>query len=185
MAFLEDIWERNVLNIFVTPVRLNEFLVSTVLLGIVRIIFAGIVMVVVAFFLYHFNIFQFGLYTIPFLINLLILGWSLGIFTTAIILRFGTSAQVLAFGLIFLLQPFSAVFYPVSALPGYLHGVSYSLPSTYVFEGMRSIIQTGTLPVSTMLMAFGLNVIYLVVVSWFFYRTFARVKAKGLLLKLD
>lgn len=185
IAFLEEVWEKNVLNIFVTPVKVGEFLVSTMVLGLSRIILSGSVLTVLALVLYKFNIFQFGIYTLPFVASLLLFGWVLGIFTIAIILRFGSSAQMLAFGLIFLIQPFSAVFYPVTALPAYLQPVAYIFPSTYVFEGMRTVIATGTIPLHDLALTFGLNLFYLVLVTWFFYRVFAHVKRQGKLLKLD
>lgn len=126
VVFLEEVWEKNLLNIFVTPLRISEFLVSTVLIGLVRIMLVGVVITIMAFFLYQF-------------------GWAIGLFATAIILRFGSAAQVLAFGLTFLLQPFSAVFYPVSALPETARYIAYLIPSTYVFEGMRQVINRGGL----------------------------------------
>lgn len=184
-AFLEEVWERNLLNIFVTPLRVSEFLLSSILVGLVRIIGVGLVLTMLAFILYQFNIFDFGFYLIFFMANLLIFGWTLGLFTTGIILRFGSSAQVLAFGFIFLIQPFSAVFYPVSVLPRNLQYVAQTLPATHVFEGMRTVIATGTLPVAELLWAFGLNLVYLTLVIWFFYRMFARVKEKGTMMKLD
>ncbi|MEA2715383.1 MAG: type transport system permease protein [Candidatus Parcubacteria bacterium] len=185
IAFLEDVWEKNLLNLFVTPVRIIEFLLSTVVLGLVRILTQGAVLGLIALVLYHFNIFQFGFYTLPFVVSLLIFGWILGLFVVAIILRFGTTAQVLAFGIIFLVQPFTAVFYPVSALPAALQWVAYALPSTYVFEGMRAIIASGTVDVWTLVMSFALDLVYLVLVFWFFYSMFRKVKERGLLLKLE
>jgi ABC-2 type transport system permease protein len=86
---------------------------------------------------------------------------------------------------IVLIQPFSAVFYPVSALPQALQYIAYALPSTYVFEGMRAVIATGTLQLSTLFISLGLNAVYLVLVTWFFYAMFKKVKEKGLLLKMD
>lgn len=185
VAFLEDVWERNLLNIFVTPLKVSEFLMSTLLLGFVRIVLVGIVMSILAIIFYHFNVFVLGIYLIPFFINLLIFGWSLGLFTTGIILRYGTSAQVLAFGFLLLIQPFTAVFYPVSALPVFFQYIAYLLPSTYVFEGMRSVIATGTMPISMLVLALITNIVYLVIVSWFFYRMFAYVKRQGKLMKLN
>ena len=184
-AFLEEVWERNLLNIFVTPLRISEFLLSSVLIGAVRIVGVGIVMAGLAMLLYHFNIFGFGFYLILFVANLLIFGWTLGLFTTGIILRFGTAAQVLAFGFIFLIQPFSAVFYPVSVLPPAVRYIAYALPSTHVFEGMRTVIATGALPVNQLMWALATNFVYLILVLWFFSRMFARVKEKGMLMKLD
>lgn len=185
IAFLEEVWERNLLNIFVTPLRVSEFLISTILLGFVRIVLVGGVMAILAIIFYKFNLFQFGLYLIPFVANLLLFGWSLGLFTTGLILRFGASAQVLAFGFIFLVQPFSAVFYPVSALPEALRFISYALPSTYVFEGMRAVANEGVFPAQQLTLALFTNIIYIAIVTWFFYLMFHRAKARGALLKLE
>jgi len=63
------------------------------------------------------SVFRIGVSLVPFVINLIVMGWAVGIFTTAVILRFGQEAEVLAWGLAFLFQPVSAVFYPVSVLP--------------------------------------------------------------------
>lgn len=185
VGFLEDVWERNLLNLFVTPLRISEFLASMIVLGLVRILMVATVMGTLAFVFYHFNLLALGFYLIPLVANLLFFGWTLGLFTTAVILRFGTSAQIFAFGFILLVQPFSAVFYPVSALPEGARLVAYVIPSTYVFEGMREILHTGIFPYKELLWALGTNVFYLVLVIWFFYRMFARVKEMGLLMKLD
>ncbi|MBU6231193.1 MAG: ABC transporter permease [Patescibacteria group bacterium] len=185
IGFLEDVWEKNLLNLFVTPVRVIEFLLSGAALGLIRIVMQGVILGVVALILYGFNIFQYGLYTIPFVISLLWFGWIMGLFVVAIILRFGTTAQVLAFGVIFLIQPFSAVFYPVSALPQWIQWLSYMLPSTYVFEGMRAIVSSGAVSGMALLISFALNAAYMALVFWFFYSMFRKVKERGLLLKLD
>jgi ABC-2 type transport system permease protein len=185
IAFMEDIWEKNLLNLFVTPVRVSEFLFSTIFLGIIRVVIQAVILAIMALVFYHFNIFQFGLYTIPFVISLLLFGWVLGVFTTAIILRYGTNATSLAFMIIILIQPFAAVFYPVAALPLFLRWVAYVLPPSYVFEGLRSVVATGTMPVSTLVISLGLNVIYMVLVFWMFNGVFKMVKRRGLLLKLE
>ncbi len=185
IGFLEEVWERNFLNIFVTPLRLSEFLTATGILAFIRIVLVGVVIAIAAYIGYAFNIFAFGFYLIPFLACLLFFGWLMGLFTTGIILRYGSSAQVIAFGILFLVQPFSAVFYPVSVLPHILQYVAYAIPSTYVFEGMRAVAQTGTLPWNLLIGGILSNLVYAVVIIFYFYRTFAKVKEKGKLLKLD
>jgi len=185
ITFLEDVWERNFLNLFVTPLRVSEFLFSTVLLGVIRTTAVLGVMALLAILLYHFNIFSLGFALLPFILILLIFGFSLAIFNMAIILRFGTSAQVLAFGLVFLVQPFSAVFYPVSAIPPAFSWISYFIPSTYVFEGIRFTFATGDVAWKYMANGLGVALIYLVVMLWFFVKMFAKVKKEGRLLKLD
>lgn len=185
VTFLEDIWEKNLLNIFVTPLKISEFLASTALLGVIRVVTISIIMGLIAFFTYSFNLFSLGFYIIPFAFNLILFGWILGLIITAIILRLGTSAQVLAFGIMFLIQPFTAVFYPVSALPKIVQHISYMLPSTYVFEGLRAVINTGVFSTQYFFTGLLLNVVYLALSLWFFYRMFARIKKKGLLAKVD
>lgn len=185
IAFLEEVWERNLLNLFVTPLRMREFVASTVLLGIIRIIIVGIIMAGLGFLFYKFNILVFGISLIPFVISLLLFGLILGLFTTGIIMRYGTSAQVLAFGALVLIQPFSAVFYPVSVLPLPLQYISYIFPSTHIFEGMRQVIALGTIPVIPLIISFALNLVFLALVWWYFTHMFAKVKEKGLLLKID
>lgn len=185
VAFLEEVWEKNLLNIFVTPLTIFEFLFSTLLLGAVKIILVGIVLAVLSFFLYAFNVLHLGFALIPFLLNLLVFGWSVAIFSMAIILRFGTSAQVLAFGFLLIIQPFSAVFYPVSALPHGIQFIAYLLPPTYVFEGMRSVLSTGVMPAHFVLLAVVGNAVCLALATTFFYVMFNQVKKKGRLLKLD
>lgn len=106
VVFLEEVWEKNLLNIFVTPLRVSEFLVSTALIGLVRIVLVGVVITILAYVLYQFNIFTLGFALVPFVLSLLLFGWAMGLFATGIILRFGSAAQVLAFGLTFLIQPF-------------------------------------------------------------------------------
>jgi len=91
----------------------------------------------------------------------------------------------LAFGFIFLIQPFSAVFYPVSALPSFLQPVAYLIPASYVFEGMRSVVATGSFSSFNLALAFATNAVYLVLSVMFFYYMFARAKRKGSLLKLE
>lgn len=185
VSFLEDVWERNLLNIFVTPLKVSEFLTATVIIGIIRIGLIGAFMGILSFLFYKFNIFQFGFYLIPFVANLLLFGWALGILTTGIILRFGTQAQILAFGFIMIIQPFSAVFYPVSALPKSLQLIANFIPTTHVFEGMRAVLSGNGFPAQSLALAFLMNLIYLTLSLLFFFYMFKRAKVKGLLLKLD
>lgn len=184
IAFLEEVWERNLLNLFVTPIKLTEFLSATVLIGFVRIALIGTVVGIASFAFFHFNLFSFGLYLVPFVANLFFFGWVLGLIATSIILRFGQSAQVLAFALTILLQPFAAVFYPVSILPHFLQPVAFLLPITHVFEGMRAVLLNNQLPLPTLLTAVILNAVWFTVAVTLFFRMFERVREKGQLMRL-
>ncbi len=183
--FLEDVWEKNFLNIFVTPLTLGEFFAATAILAIIKIIITAAVLLTVAYFSYHYSIFTLGFAVIPYALNLFIFGMVIAIFINAIILRFGTSAQVLAFGVILILQPLSAVFYPVTALPSFIQPISRILPTTYVFEAMRATLAGGVFDTTSFLLALGLNIFYFIVVCFFFSTMFKIVKRKGILLKVQ
>jgi ABC-2 type transport system permease protein len=140
---------------------------------------------VIAFVLDHFNLFSLGFPLLPYVANLFFFGVTIAIFINSIILRFGTSAQVLAFGVIFIIQPITAVYYPVSALPLWIQPFSLALPTTYVFEAMRSTFRGGSFDVQSFIMSLALNVAYFLMAWLFFRKMFKSVKKKGLLLKVQ
>ena len=184
ISFLEDVWARNLLNIFVAPVTVSEFLTATFALGVIKVVVNGLVLALLAWLLYAFNLFQLGFTLIPFVLSVMLMGWAMGMVTVALIMRWGHAAEALAWGIPFLIQPLSAVFYPVSVLPAWLHPIAWALPSTYVFEGMRQVMATGQAPWNMFWWSLGLNVVYLVAAAVFFNHMFQVVRRKGLLAKL-
>ncbi len=112
------------------------------------------------------------------------MGWAIGIITTALILRFGQEAEVLAWALGFLFMPVSAVFYPVSVLPLFLKILARFVPASHVFEGMRGVISSGVFPLEELLWASGLNAVYILGAFLFFRWNFVVVKRKGLLVRI-
>jgi ABC-2 type transport system permease protein len=183
-SFLEDIWSRNLINLFVAPIRLSEFLAAAFLVGVFRVTIVVIVTSLVAWAGYHFNFFSMGFSLIPLLANLLLMGWAMGMIATALIIRFGQSAEALAWAVPFLVQPFAAVFYPVSALPAWLHPLSFCLPATHVFEGMRQVLAGGPFPSEHLLWAMGANAAWFAGACLFFSRMYHAARKRGLLAKL-
>lgn len=184
LSFLEDVWTRNLLNIFVAPIRVEEFVVATCLVGLIRIGITVVALVVLAWLLYYFNLLAMGFALIPLFVNLLLMGWALGMITTGLIMRWGQAVEALAWGVPFLVQPLAAVFYPVDVLPKWVQPISFALPATHVFEGMRQVLRDGTISGPRLMLAFGLNLVYLAVAAWFFRRMYHRAREKGLLARL-
>jgi ABC-2 type transport system permease protein len=184
ITFLEDVWSRNILNLFVSPLTPSEFLIGSIFYGMIRHFFTITFMALIAFWLYDYNYFSLGFYLIPAIFNLLLFGWALGIVTTALILRYGQSAEVLAWGLAFIIQPFVGVFYPVETLPTVFQVISRFLPPTYVFTELRQIVIHHQFVPIQMLIAFGLNVVYLFLAKLFFDWLWRIVKEKGYLTRL-
>jgi ABC-2 type transport system permease protein len=183
LAYLEEVWARNLLNLFVSPLTIAEFLMSTLIISLSKLAFSVLVMGILAFAFYGFNLLALGLALVPFVLNLLLFGWALGIFTTAMVLRLGQGAESLAWVVAFAFQPLACVFYPVSVLPGWLQPVALATPAAHIFEGMRMVISQGAFPIAQVGWALGLNAIYMTASVVFFYKTFALVRERGLLAK--
>ena len=184
ISFLEDIWARNLLNIFVAPIRIGEFIAATYVVGFVKILITVGVLTSLAWWFYSWNLFQMGFDLIPLFINLLLMGWAVGMVTTALIMRWGQSAEALAWGIPFLIQPVCAVFYPLNVLPNWIQPISLSIPATHVFEGMRQVLNGKGLSAHHLVWASLLNIIYLVAAALFFRYMFNVAREKGLLAKL-
>ena len=184
ISFLEDVWTGNLLNVFVAPVRRREYLAATFCVGALRITVTVTVIAVVSAIGYSFNVFELDWYLIPFFANLMLFGWSMGMVSTALILRWGQAAEALAWAVPFMVQPLAAVFYPVQDMPGWLQPVAKALPVSHIFEGMREVLTNGTLSMSKLAWAAGLNVVWMAVAAGIYLWVFNYVRREGLLTKV-
>ncbi|WP_433508840.1 ABC transporter permease [Nonomuraea sp. CA-143628] len=163
MAFLEDIWSRNLLNVQVSPLSSVEYLIGLMLFSLGKVVFAVAVMAGLALVLYGFGVTSLGVGLVPFMGILLLLGWSLGLIGISAVLRFGENAQVIAWSVVFFVQPLAGIFYPLSVLPAPVRTVAWFLPASHVFEGMRTVMSGGAVPWDRMAWAAGLNAVYLAI----------------------
>jgi ABC-2 type transport system permease protein len=184
LSLSEEIWVRNLLNVFIAPVRTVEIVIATCLLGVIRATISASVLGLLAWTLYAFDVTALGAALLPYLVSILLFGWAVGMCTMALILRFGHAAEALIWGTPFLLQPISAAFYPVSVLPPILQKVALALPTTHVFEGMRATLATGHPEFAPLLPAYALNALYLALAGAFFGWMMGRVREKGYLARL-
>lgn len=184
ISLLEDLWSRNLLNIFVAPITVAEFICATYLVGLAQVAFVGLSTSILAALLYHFNILSLGFLLVPLFLNLIVMGWSLGLLSSGLILRYGHQAEALCWALPYLVQPFSAVFYPISVLPTWLQPVSRLMPASYVFEGMRSVLQGNADVGADLAWATGLNAAYWIFFSFFYTRMLQAARNRGSLARL-
>jgi len=184
VSFLEDMWSRNLVNIFVSPITLSEYILGLLAIAFFKVILAFITMSVLGWLFYSFNIFTLGISLLPLALNLVAMGCAVGIFTTALILRFGLEAEILAWAIVFLFLPFSAVFYPVGVLPPAIRAAANFIPSSHVFEGMRAVIHTGVFPAKEVLYAALLNMAYFSASLLFFLKVFKSVLVRGIIPKI-
>lgn len=140
LVFMEEMWSRNLGHLFVSPLRPFELACALLTMSLIRTLFGVGGAALIAIPLFHFSIFSLGLPLLAFFVNLLVMGWSIGLLVSGLVLRYGLGAESLAWIAIFAVQPVSGVYYPISTLPTWLQYVAAVLPSSHVFEGMRAVL---------------------------------------------
>jgi ABC-2 type transport system permease protein len=140
ISFLEEMWARNLGNLMMSPLKPIEFLISLMIMSLIRLAIGVIPMTLLAMFFFDFNFYSLGLPLIAFFCNLIFTSWSLGIFVSGLVIRNGLGAESIVWTLMFGILPLACVYYPVSVLSHWLQYVAWALPPTYVFEGMRALL---------------------------------------------
>ncbi|MSO91987.1 MAG: ABC transporter permease [Rhodospirillales bacterium] len=183
IPFLEEVWSRNLGQLFISPLRPSEFIASLLIISVLRTTVAIMPAALLSFPLYDVWVFSLGLPLVAFYANLLIMGAAVGLAVSAIVLRHGVGAENLAWFAIFVVAPFSGIYYPVSTLPVWLQPVAWAMPSSYVFEGMRAVLFRNEFPVDLFVWSVALNAVYIVFASVFFLYMFRVARIRGLLLQ--
>jgi ABC-2 type transport system permease protein len=180
LTFIEEMYSRNLGNLFVSPLRLGEFIAGQLTMSVLRTLIGVGGACLFAWLLFRYSIFSLGFPLIAFFALLLAFGWSIGLAVSAMILRFGLGAEELAWAAIFLVAPVSGVYYPIGVLPPWLQSVAWALPSAHVFEGMRGVLLQGDFSWSHFRAAALLDVVFLGIgiVTFQFAVKYARVHGK-------
>jgi ABC-2 type transport system permease protein len=146
VGFMEETWSRNLLNLMTTPLKEVEYLAGVALFGLCKLAIGIGVVALCCWALFSFDITDAGWGLLPVAACLLAVGWAISLFVVGLILRFGQGAEVLAWGLMFIVMPLSGVFYPPEALPGIFEHVARLLPTTHAFAAGRALVEGRPLP---------------------------------------
>jgi ABC-2 type transport system permease protein len=184
VSFLDDVWARSLVTVFASPLKVWEFAAAIMLLGLVKLALTLAVMAAAAWALYAFNLFTLGIALVPFIANLVLLGWTVGLVSLALILRFGGRWGILAWSLPVLLMPFASVFYPESVLPPFARAIAQAIPANHVFEGMRTAAAGGGVAWGRLALATLENLAYLALASLLVAWVFRLALRRGLLPKV-
>jgi ABC-2 type transport system permease protein len=183
ISFLEEMWSRNFASLFVSPLKPTEFVASLMTMSLIRTVLGVGPAVALAIPLYQYNIFDLGLPLIPFFTCLIVMGWSIGLAVSGLVLRHGMGAETMAWAAIFGFAPISGIYYPISVLPEWLQWVAWATPSAYVFEGMRAVMFEHVFRWDLLLGAAVLDAIYIAAGAATFLYCFGRARALGKLLQ--
>jgi ABC-2 type transport system permease protein len=180
ISLMAEIWDRNIVNFFASPLKISEWIVSVIIFGAIKMLISIFVATIVSYVLYKVNVFSLGFMIIPFMASLMFTGWSIGFTTSALILRYGERIQTFVWVGPSIFMPFSAVFYPVSILPDWAQKISTFVPTSYIFEGMREVLYKDTFSLDKLILSLALNTIYLIISLSFFIFMFNKSKKLGL-----
>jgi ABC-2 type transport system permease protein len=180
-TFFEDVWSRNFLNLFATPLRISEYCGGLVLASIATTTVGLTVMLLLAGAVFGLSFLIYGVFLVPFLLVLFLFGVALGIFACAVVLRLGPASEWLIWPIPALLSPLACVFYPRSALPVGLQYLSFLLPPSWVFEAMRKVVAGRSPSPWALLGSAGLAVSYVLLAGWFFARIYRYAVRSGLI----
>ena len=181
LTFFEDVWSRNFLNIFASPLMVGEYLFGMVASSVATTAISFSAMLIFAWLLFGFSVAVLGASLLPFLLVLFLTGIALGIVGVAFVLRFGPSAEWFIWPLPAVISPFAGVFYPVATLPSWVHPISAALPPTYVFEGMRSVLAGGSFEYTALFKGALLALVAIACAYAYFMSVYRRAVRTGLL----
>lgn len=160
VAFLEEVWSRNLGHLMMSPLRPFELVAALVIVSFTKLSIAMVPVTIMAYWFFGYNLLGLGIAFAVFFANLVFTSWAIALVSTGVVLRWGLGAESFAWLIVFALLPLCCVYYPVATLPVWLQAVALALPPTYVFEGLRAIVLNGVLDVKLMLEAFLLNILY-------------------------
>lgn len=180
-AFLEDVWSRNFLNLFASPLSVAEYLTGLILSSIATSIVGLVVMIALATLVFGLSFFVYGSMLAAFLLVLFLFGISLGIFGCALVLRFGPAAEWFIWPIPAFISPLACVFYPLAVLPHWMQYLARLIPPSYVFEGMRQVLLGHKLAAVPLAIGSLLAAVYLLVMARTFTGVYRHAVRTGLI----
>ena len=180
-AFFEDVWSRNFLNVFASPMRVTEYVAGLIAIGVANSLVALVAMFAVAGAVFGLSFLAYGIALAPFLAVLFLTGIALGVLGAGMVLRLGPASEWLIWPIPTLLAPFAGVFYPLNVLPAWMQVVSRALPPAYVFSGMREVVAGKAAPWGELAIGGGLALAYLALAGVFFAAVYRYAIRTGLI----
>jgi ABC-2 type transport system permease protein len=179
-CFLEELWTRNLVNIFSLPISLPEWIASMIIYsGIMTIITALFCVVLMALF-YNISWWYLVSTLLLFAPPLFISGICLGFICLQSLAYFGKRADEIGWVLSWFFAPFSGAFYPLDILPSWAQQISACVPMSYAIEGMRNYLMLREDPTPYLVKAYLMSIAYAAIAIVIFAWLFQRAKQKGL-----
>ena len=166
-AFMEETWTRNLLNVLTTSVKPVEYMSGIAIFGFLKLAITMLTLTITTIVLYGFDLSALGWSVVPIVGLLVANGWAIALLVVGLILRFGQSAEILTWGLNYVVLAVSGVFFPVDALPSGMRHIAGLLPTTQAFAAARAVLDGASVPWAGLGRATIGTVIFLGLAVWF------------------
>jgi ABC-2 type transport system permease protein len=184
LAFMEEMWARNLGHLFVSPLRPIELVAALMAMSVIRTLIGILPATLLAWLFHAYNIYAMGPALLAFFVNMMVMGWAVGLVVSALVLRVGLGAESLPWILIFAFWPISGIYYPMEVLPVWMQAIGYAFPPAHVFEGMRAVLLESRMDWGHLAAAVGLNLVYIGLAVGAFLHVVKVARIKGLLLSM-
>jgi len=179
VSMLWEIWSKSFNSYFISPLSLNEWMYAQMISAIFKTVLVVTALSILGQLLFKFSLLTLGPMIMVYAMLLMLFAYASGIFISALIIRYGTNIQSFAWGLIYVFQPISAVFYPLAALPAQIRWLGYLSPITYVMEAARTQYLTGTVMWNYLGMSLLFDILYCAGAWFFLQKMFSRARKTG------
>jgi len=179
---MEELWSRNLAQLFIAPLRPTEYAIGMMIVSFLRTVIIFIPCTLMVYWMFDFSLLSLGWACAAFYAMQLMTGWWVGMLLSGMLFRHGLAVEWVAWMAGFILLPLTGAYYPVTVLPEWLQYIAWLLPPTYVFEGMRTILNHGEFSSLLLLKSFALNAVYLALSCLYFIRAYDGAREHGSLL---
>lgn len=181
-----NVWSHNLSNMFIAPIKVTEYLTAHIIAAIIKSALILISCAVLVWLIFGISLLSLGILPVLFAyLNIVIFACAVGLVLVGFVFQFGTRIQALTWGVIFMIQPLCAVFFPVSVLPGFLQPLAYAFPVTYFFEWIRALYVDTGYSATRLVFAFVFNILFFLAACYIFSRQLSAAKRSGQLVRND
>lgn len=176
----EEISERNMVNLFSSPLQLSEWVTGLITLAFCKSTLITLLCAAGIFTIFNVNLFFAGFDSIIWILLLTVDGWTTGLLSSCLLILFGRALMNFIWIIAWIWAPLSGALFPVSILPRFLQAIARCLPMSYVFEDMRNVVTTERTTYAPLMKSALLTCLYFILVLFVFRWSFEKTKNKGL-----
>lgn len=181
-----NVWSHNLSNMLIAPIHLVEYVTAHLIAAVSKSIAIFTISLIIARYLFGLNVLSLGFIPILFsYLNMVMFATAIGLVLVGAVFQYGTRIQALTWGVIYIIQPLCAVYFPVTILPAALQSLAYIFPVTYFFEWLRALHSGYAYDSAKIVLALGLNVVYTLFACYIFARQVTAAKRSGQIVRND